>query len=197
MKKTQKRERGILGGRGDTRGTEKARGVASNGKVGRCQPPEAYKWRPGKSGNPSGKPSAQRAVTLEVFRTTLGRVDPKLDKSQLEIIVAGIVRRAKQGSHKDIKVVLAYGLGLPQQSMNLDVVNYTDAVTRMRAARQIEQADATISKYFHELPGNGHSTPQEARAAALLADQDLSTAREDDAGQLAAAQPKPKIAVEL
>lgn len=67
----------------------------------------------------------------------------------------------------------------------------------MRAARQLEQADATITKYFHERSGNGHSTPQEARAAALLADQDLSTAREDDAEQPAAAPAKQKITVEL
>lgn len=192
-KKGKKQE--VLGGPADKRGTENPRGVVVSAKVGKGQPPEAFKWKPGQSGNPSGKASEAHEVTVGVIRAVLAEVDPKLRKSNLERIVRHMTRRGLQGSYKDIKLLLAYGLGQPQQAMNLDVVNYTDAVTRMRAARQIEQADATITKYFHERSGNGHSTPQEARAAALLPDQDLSTAGEDDAERPAEA--KPKITVEL
>lgn len=191
------RKKAVLGGTADNRGTENPRGVAASAKVGKGQPPEAFKWKPGQSGNPSGKASEAHEVTVGVIRAVLAEVDPKLRKSNLERIVRHMTRRGLQGSYKDIKLLLAYGLGQPQQAMNLDVVNYTDAVTRMRAARQIEQADATIRKYFHELPGNGHTDPATARAAALLPDQDLSTAREDDSDQLAAAPAKQKITVEL
>lgn len=183
MKKSKK---GVLGGPTDKRSTEKARGVRASAKVGKGEPPKAFKWQPGQSGNPSGKPSAHREVIVQAVKDMLAQVDPKLNKSLFERLLEQCARRALQGSKWHMGVLLDYGLGKPKQAMDVDLVNYTDALTRMRSARQLEQADATIWKYFHELPGNGHSTPAEAQAAALLP---------DDAEQ--PAQPQPKITVEL
>lgn len=78
--------------------TEKARQVASNGKVGKGSPPEAFKWKPGQSGNPSGKPSAHREVIVASVKEMLAVVDPKLNKSLFERLLEQCARRALQGS---------------------------------------------------------------------------------------------------
>lgn len=86
----------------------------------RFQRGNPHRFKPGVSGNPSGKASAHRAVTLEVVKDQLGRVDPKLGTTALERIVAHTIRRALQGSYKDKKLLLNYGLGMPKQSVDLE-----------------------------------------------------------------------------
>jgi len=154
--------------------SENAAAVASAGNFvhkntgSRFQSGNPHRFRPGKSGNPSGKPSAQRAVTLETVKDALGRVDPKLGTTPLERIVAHCIRRALQGSYKDKKLLLNYGLGMPKQTMDLDVFNYADALTRIQQRRAGR-------------PTNGHTDPQTAQIAAAMPEQSLAADREDDA----------------
>ena len=97
-------------GRADKRGTEKAEGVTAPGKIGKGSPPEGCKWRPGQSGNPSGKPSAHREVIVQAVRDMLAQVDPKLNKSLFERLLEQCARRALQGSKWHMGVLLDYGL---------------------------------------------------------------------------------------
>jgi hypothetical protein len=80
---------------------------------------------------------------MEIFRERLSRLDPKLGKTQLEIIVDTMILRARQGSYKDKKLLFAYGLGMPRQSVEVDAkIGFVDALTRIRARQQQLPANA-------------------------------------------------------
>ena len=107
-------------GRAGKKSTEKAAGVAASGKVGKGSPPEGCKWRPGQSGNPSGKPSAHREVIVQAVKDMLAAVDPKLNKSLFERLLEQCARRALQGSKWHMGILLDYGLGKPKQSVGVE-----------------------------------------------------------------------------
>jgi hypothetical protein len=74
---------------------------------------------------------------MAIFRERLSRMDPKLGKTQLEIIVDTMILRARQGSYKDKKLLFAYGLGMPRQSVEVDAkIGFVDALTRIRTRRE-------------------------------------------------------------
>lgn len=159
--------------------SEKARQVAANGKVGKGSPPEAFKWRPGQSGNPSGKPSAHRAVIVASVKDMLAQVDPKLNKSLFERLLEQCARRALQGSKWHMGVLLDYGLGKPTQM--LEHSGGIDLSKVIEAARRREP----------DLPAEtptDASDAQTARAATATTEQD--SAREDPAQS--AVEQKPK-----
>lgn len=119
---SKKAKKSVLGSppgsklRGNTAGVASFGNLKHRNNGTRFQPGNPYRFRPGHyPANPGGRPSLQRAVTLEVVKEQLGRVDPKLGTTALERIVTHTIRRALQGSYKDKKLLLNYGLGMPTQ----------------------------------------------------------------------------------
>jgi hypothetical protein len=131
---------------------EKTRGVAvATSKVGKGVPPEASKWRPGQSGNPSGRPSEPRKVLVQAVKDMLAEVHPKLKKSMFERQVEQANRRALQGCIRHLKLLWAYGLGKPiQQSMNVNC----DVGAERFAALTDEELSARIGELQNAQVGN-------------------------------------------
>lgn len=191
-KKSKKKD--VLGGRVDTQNTVESAPVVTSAKLKKDSPLAGYEWQPGQSGNPAGRPKTSD-LKAEV-RAFADEADPKIRKTRLRVWLEMADRRARQGSPKHLEMLLAYGWGKPPQSIEMDATfNYTDALTRMKdARRRLEENRAGLPA---TAPTNGHTDAQMALLASRLPDQDLSTAREDDAEQLAAAPAKQKITVEL
>ena len=163
------------------RASEKARQVAANGKVGKGSPPEAFKWRPGQSGNPSGLPSAHREVIVASVKAMLAQVDPKLNKSLFERLLEQCARRALQGSKWHMGVLLDYGLGKPTQALeHSGGINLTDIILK---ARQREQAPLQATTH-------SSSDVQAPPAATDAPEQDM--VREDAEEQTAIKHVRPR-----
>lgn len=188
---------GVLGPSAHIDSTVESTPVDAPGKVKTDSPLAEYQWKPGESGNPSGRPKIDLKAEVRAFAD---EPDPKTTKTRLRQWLEMADRRARQGSPKHLELLLAYGWGRPSQAIELDAdINYTDALTSMRA-KKLAEADQTIRQYFATTQGlpmvapeNGHSTPQEAQAAA----------HEDDAPAIeegrAASAPRPgmRVRVEL
>jgi len=77
---------------------------------------EATKWKKGcPAPNPSGRP---RDLKAEV-RSFADEQDPKIRKTRLRQWLEMADRRARQGSYKHLELLLSYGWGKPQESINL------------------------------------------------------------------------------
>lgn len=184
MKKNQKKSPALL------KSTEKARQVAASAKVGKGSPPEAFKWRPGQSGNPSGLPSAHREVIVASVKDMLAQVDPKLNKNLFERLLEQCARRALQGSKWHMGVLLDYGLGKPTQPLEHEAgVNLREVLRKARERADAELPDTQQAPALPD-PANAHATRQ-AQAATDATAQD--SAREDDEEQ-AAAETRPSRA---
>lgn len=81
-------------------------------------PPESQWWKKGcPSPNPKGRPSMRRFS--DAAKAVLAEVDPKTGKSGAETLVELAFRRAKQGSTKQLALLLAYAEGKPAQNVKL------------------------------------------------------------------------------
>lgn len=170
--------------------SEKTRQVASDGKVGKGKPPEAFKWRPGQSGNPSGRPSAHRAVIVASVKEMLAVVDPKLNKSLFERLLEQCARRALQGSKWHMGVLLDYGLGKPTQM--LEHAGSIDLRSALAEARKRAGLDKALD-VFLPAPANGHSTPQGAWEPAATAEQGAEVERREVCEDEQPAKPKIRV----
>jgi uncharacterized protein DUF5681 len=119
-------------------------------KVGKGIPPEASKWRPGQSGNPSGRPSEPHKVLVQAVKDMLAEIDPKLKKSMFERLIEQAGRRALQGSFRHLELLFAYGLGKPiQQAVN---INHDIAEGSLAAAIQMRRmSDEELAARLMEL----------------------------------------------
>ena len=78
--------------------------------------PEGRKFSPGQSGNPRGRPPHRRD-----FLEKLAEVDPSNGKSNAEIILDQVARRARQGSKWHTQFLFENALGkAPQQQINVN-----------------------------------------------------------------------------
>lgn len=188
----KKGKKGVLGGRVDARNGMETAAVTVIGKSAKGSHLAEYQFKPGESANPNGRP---RTSDLKAeLRAFADESDPKVRKTRLRVWLEMADRRARQGSPKHLELLLAYGWGRPNQALEVETTfNYTDSLTKMKEARRrLEEHRVALPA---ATPANGHSAPQEAQAAALLPDQAVSQAREDDAERPAPAP--PRITVEL
>lgn len=169
---TKKIKRNVLGSPALPKATEKARQVAADCKVGKGKPPEAFKWRPGQSGNPSGKPSAHRAVIVASVKDMLAQVDPKLNKNLFERLLEQCARRALQGSKWHMGVLLDYGLGKPTQ-----MLEHSGGIDLSKVIAEARRRDPDAPEALLPAPTDGSSDAQTAPAATATAEQ--GSARED------------------
>jgi hypothetical protein len=122
------------------------------------QPGNDFRWQPGESGNPAGRP-----VTSDIkaeARDFLSECDdPRTGKARLRVLLEIAYRRARQGSAKHLEMLLDRGWGKPLQGIDLDArVDFTDALTRIREReRQRQIADGATAEANGEKP-NGHAT---------------------------------------
>jgi Family of unknown function (DUF5681) len=81
-------------------------------------PPKSQWWQKGcASPNPKGRPSIKRFS--DAAKAVLAEVDPRTGKSGAETLVELAFRRAKQGSVKQLALLLAYAEGKPAQNVKL------------------------------------------------------------------------------
>jgi hypothetical protein len=89
------------------------------GAVGYRSPPEHFRWKPGQSGNPSGRPkgskSLQGLLWQSVQRKILNPVDGRL-YSVLEITFARLGNESARGNIAAIRLLLSY-LSLTEESV--------------------------------------------------------------------------------
>ena len=53
-------------------------------RVGNCKPPKEYQWRPGQSGNPSGRPKGSKNRELSEFEREIRRRAKELKRLVIE-----------------------------------------------------------------------------------------------------------------
>ena len=93
----------------------------SSEKVGRGNPPQETRWKPGQSGNPKGRP---KSVTLsEALRLELAKAHPQGDGEQTyaEAIAAILCQTAAQGNILAAKEIADRTEGKPKQSLDVDM----------------------------------------------------------------------------
>ena len=62
----------------------------------RKDPPKEYRFKPGQSGNPGGRPKGDGVISKAVIRQ-LAELDPRTLKSIAEKIVAALIKKALKG----------------------------------------------------------------------------------------------------
>jgi hypothetical protein len=86
-------------------------------------PKELTQFRPGQSGNPSGRPK-RRPITAAIL-AELAKSHGRQGKTKLEAMVANMVTFAIGGRSKEavevFKIILSYTDGLPVQTVEVDV----------------------------------------------------------------------------
>jgi hypothetical protein len=101
-----------------------------------------------KKGGPSPNPKG-RSRTADISKAVkefAAEEDPKLRKTRLQQWLEMASRRALQGSHKHLELLLAYGYGRPTQTVDLN----TTVMTAEQLNEQIEEALAILPDKAHE-----------------------------------------------
>jgi hypothetical protein len=80
-------------------------------RVGYGKPPEAHRFRPGQSGNPSGRPKAKRSMDLLICNALRKKVAVTEDGERRsvpieEIIAKQVAKKAANGDFRSIKLAL-------------------------------------------------------------------------------------------
>ncbi|MBB5716612.1 DUF5681 domain-containing protein [Sphingomonas aerophila] len=85
-----------------------------DGSAARGRPPREYRFKPGTSGNPRGRPRGSRnfatLIQRELDRTITATVSGRQTKvAKREAIIMRLVEKALKGDHKSIEAILKYG----------------------------------------------------------------------------------------
>lgn len=90
-------------------------------KVGKGNPPKDTRWKPGQSGNPTGRP---KSITLsEALRLELAKVLPNdtQERTFAEVIAQSLVRAAATGNILAAKEIADRTEGKPKQAIAMDM----------------------------------------------------------------------------
>ena len=80
-------------------------------------------FRPGVSGNPNGRP--RTAKFSEAARQLLAEIDAKSGETNVECLVRHCFKKAKQGSPRQLELLLAYAEGKAKQMIEASGLNGT------------------------------------------------------------------------
>ena len=108
---------------------------AAKDVTGRNENGQFAKGNPGGPGNPFARQSAR---LLRVFRNALSEKD-------LEIIAAKIIEMAKAGDVAAVKLVLAYSIGKPRETPDLDALDQDEWRLHEQNAVKAKDASAVLS----------------------------------------------------
>ncbi len=122
----------------------------SSEKVGRGNPPQETRWKPGQSGNPKGRP---KSITLsEALRLELAKAHPQGDGEQTyaEAIAAILCQTAAQGNILAAKEIADRTEGRPKQAVDIEMnVNDWREVARQHGVSEqdvIREAQRLIAE---------------------------------------------------
>jgi hypothetical protein len=90
-------------------------------KVGKGNPPKDTRWKPGQSGNPTGRP---KSITLsEALRIELAKVLPNdtQERTFAELIAQQLVRAAATGNILAAREIADRTEGKPKQAIAMDM----------------------------------------------------------------------------
>jgi hypothetical protein len=111
-------------------------------------------WKKGcPSPNPEGKACRTARSNADIQKTVkefAAEEDPKLRKTRLQRWLEMADRRALQGSHKHLELLLAYGYGRPTQTVDLN----TTVLTAEQYNEQIEEALSILPAEADEQSSN-------------------------------------------
>jgi hypothetical protein len=105
-------------------------------------------FKAGVSGNPKGRPRTRDLQ--QAVKEFAAEEDPKLRKTRLQRWLEMADRRALQGSHKHLELLLACGYGRPTQTVDLN----TTVLTAEQYNEQIEEALAILPADADEQSSN-------------------------------------------
>lgn len=91
--------------------------------IGYCRPPLETRFRPGISGNPSGRPKRQKSLSEEIASvlneaTTIVENGKKRETTKGNAIAREVVKRATAGDLRAISMVLSCSAGSDENSEN-------------------------------------------------------------------------------
>lgn len=134
------------------------------GKVGRGNPPSEYRWKPGESGNPGGRP--KKTPLADACRDLLEEAVPRdrSGRSYAEAIAEKLAKKALRGNIAAVREIADRAEGKARQAMEvsgpeggpLDFRNMTDEELHRRLeqlrAKEIESmSDEELDKQLEQL----------------------------------------------
>lgn len=125
------------------RGKSAAKSGKSSGKRGGNNPQnvEPFQWRPGQSGNPSGRP--KRKKVTDALIEALEALAQEGDKTAAEAVARAMVLKAVAGDVKAATFIADRTEGKPLQAIRLDGNLQTDSDARLEEllAKALARAD--------------------------------------------------------
>ncbi len=123
---------------------------ADTEKVGYCRPPRATRFRPGRSGNPRGRPRKPKPVqdllATELRRRVVIRENGREQRiPKLELVMKRLVNDAIQGNHPAVRLLIDL-IKVAEESSDQGLVDRTmdelNAEDREILARYVRPGDA-------------------------------------------------------
>ncbi len=98
-----------------------------------------YRWKPGQSGNPSGRPAIQKLSAA--IRNILGQSVPGLDGvTYAELIAETLAEKAAAGDVRAAEILADRAEGRPSQSLDLQVTQLTERFEKMSREELLKYA---------------------------------------------------------
>jgi hypothetical protein len=133
--------------------------------VGYKKPPKAYEWKPGQSGNPSGKSKSKKlkplqVVWAEVLATLVPVVEKGKNKKMLplqEVLIRKFVQQALEGKPAQMKLVQEVMKSLPPDLVEKYHGNLTEG--------QLNHFEKILSAWGKDKSSAAHSPPSSISVA--------------------------------
>jgi hypothetical protein len=99
-----------------------------------------YRWKPGQSGNPSGRPAVQRLSAA--MRNILGQCVPGMNGMTFaEVIARSLAKRAAAGDVRAAEILRDTSEGRPTQSISLEVSQLAERFSTMSRDQLLAYAE--------------------------------------------------------
>jgi Family of unknown function (DUF5681) len=116
-------------------------------KVGYGHPPRRAQFRPGKSGNPSGRPKAKRSIRSDLEEelnalTTIEDGETSVEVSKQRAIVKALVKAATAGNLRAVKAVLDFFAKIQDhddQDFSLEDIEFPEHYSKKHKSNMTEE----------------------------------------------------------